>query len=249
MVNEYSCCLGVPHYNHLAQFQNFLPQLLATHLPMVVVDDGSAQAQHQAIEALLAPHKQVQLITHEQNRGKGAAIESAARAARAMGHTHLLQIDADGQHDASRVARFVEESQQHPQALISGAPIFAADAPKARTRGRKITDFFVAIETLSLGVKDSLCGFRVYPLAELEKVYARYGVATGMGVDTDLIVKSSWENVELRFLDIEVKYTEDGLSHFRYLRDNLALIALHIRLLSGALLRLPKLLARPDRAQ
>lgn len=239
-----SYCIAVPHFNHLRQFRAFLPQLLASGLPIIVVDDGSDEDQQAQLEILLQDAAAATLLKHSRNSGKGAAIVTAAHHARSLGHTHILQIDADGQHDATQIHRFVEESRQHPQALVSGAPVFAADAPAARVQGRRVTNFFVALETLSMGVKDALCGFRVYPLAELEHVLDRHNIASGMGVDTDLMVKSAWENIELRFLDIDVQYAENGVSHFDYLRDNLRLVQLHVRLLAGTLLRLPRRLLR-----
>ncbi|MFK7829766.1 MAG: glycosyltransferase family 2 protein [Congregibacter sp.] len=235
-----SYCIAVPHFDHLEQFRRFLPSLLDSGLPIVVVDDGSSDEQQRGLENLIKDAGDISLLVHRNNRGKGAAIITAARHARSLGHTHILQIDADGQHDATQIQRFVLESQRSPQALISGAPVFSANAPRARVQGRRVTNFFVAIETLSLGVRDSLCGFRVYPLGGLERVLERHHIAHGMGVDTDLMVKSAWENIELRFLDVDVQYLQDGLSHFDYLRDNLQLIKLHCLLLAGSLLQLPR---------
>lgn len=237
-----SYCIAVPHFNHLEQFREFLPSLLLSGLPIVVVDDGSNRPQRQGLEDLLRDCADACLVIHGRNRGKGAAIVTAAHHARSLGHTHMLQIDADGQHDATQIDRFIEESQRYPRALVSGSPIFAADAPSARVQGRRVTNFFVALETFSLSIADSLCGFRVYPLDEFEYVLDRHHIARGMGVDTDLMVKSAWENIDLRFLDIDVRYLRGGVSHFDYLRDNLLLIKLHCRLLAGAALRLPRLL-------
>ena len=113
---------------------------------------------------------------------------TGAHAARTLGFSHMLQIDADGQHDVNDVARFIELAQAHPNAVISGAPQFDDSAPKARVYGRKVTDFWVALETCSLKIKDSLCGFRVYPLAEFELVFDKYHIGKRMDFDTDVLV-------------------------------------------------------------
>lgn len=233
------CCLVVPHFNHLTSFQTFLPKLVGLSLPCVVVDDGSDAEVKSALRELLKPEQNIHLYEHPNNRGKGAAMWTGAHAARALGYTHMLQIDADGQHNVADVSRFLELSQAHPNAIVSGAPQFDDSAPKARVYGRKITDFWVALETGSLNIKDSLCGFRIYPLAEFELIFDKYHIGKRMDFDTDVLVKSVWEGVDVQFIETDVVYLENNNSHFHYLADNLRLIWLHTRLMLGMLVRLP----------
>jgi len=164
--------------------------------------------------------------------------------ARTLGFTHVLQIDADGQHDISDIKQFIELSEQNPESLISGHPQFDETAPKARLYGRKVTDFWVAFETLSFSIKDSLCGFRMYPLTQFELIHDKHHIGKRMTFDTDVMVKSVWENVDIKFIPTKVIYHENSASHFHYLRDNLQLISLHSKLMCGMLLRLPVLLFR-----
>jgi len=119
------------------------------------------------------------------------------------------------------------------------APQFDDSAPKARVYGRKVTDFWVALETTSLAIKDSLCGFRIYPLTEFEHVFDKYHIGKRMDFDTDVLVKSVWEGIDIRFIETNVIYFENSVSHFHYLQDNLRLIWLHTRLMCGMLVRLP----------
>ncbi|RBP53723.1 glycosyltransferase family 2 protein [Arenicella xantha] len=235
----YSCCLVVPHFNHVQAFAQFLPRLAALELPCIVVDDGSMPTQLEQLYELLQAYPDITLIDHQQNRGKGAAMWTGAHAARMQGHSHMLQIDADGQHDTADVARFIADSQAHPTAIVSGAPQFDESAPKARVYGRKVTDFWVALETGSTQIKDSLCGFRVYPLNQFEQVFDHYHIGKRMDFDTDVLVKSVWQGIPIRFIDTKVVYLANSVSHFHYLDDNLRLIWLHTRLMTGMLVRLP----------
>jgi len=232
-------CLVVPHYNHERAFEAFLPKLAGLGLPCVIVDDGSTLESKARLRKLLLMHPDIRLVEHAYNRGKGAAMWTGAHAARELGHTHMLQIDADGQHDTADVSDFIEESREYPKAIVSGAPQFDESAPKARVYGRKVTDFWVALETGTLKIKDSLCGFRVYPLNEFERVFDRYHIGKRMDFDTDVMVKSVWQGVEVRFIDTNVVYLENSVSHFHYWRDNWRLIWLHVRLMIGMLVRLP----------
>lgn len=237
-------CILIPHYNHERQLSQFLPELVATGLPCLIIDDGSSSASVQQVRELAAQYPSVHIFEMRANRGKGAAVSAGFVCARSLGFTHAIQIDADGQHAVADIGRFIAASEARPHSLICGKPVFDASVPKERLYGRKVTDVFVALETLSLTVKDSLCGYRVYPLAEVERVIDRYYLGPRMDFDTEILVKSVWSGVALQFIDTAVVYPENSVSHFNYLRDNLVLIRLHVRLLLGMLVRLPVILWR-----
>ncbi|MEM6484256.1 MAG: glycosyltransferase family 2 protein [Pseudomonadota bacterium] len=242
-------CIVIPHFNHANQLSEFLPKLMSSGVPVIVVDDGSDTVQLDKLRALLAAYSDASLHLTGRNQGKGAAFFKGADIASTLGFTHVVQIDADGQHDAQQIAEFIGQSRDYPRALICGAPVFDDDAPRARVYGRRVTDFFVMLETFSLAIRDSLCGYRVYPLDLLSELRSKYTFADGMGIDTDLIVKFSWEGVPIRFLDTRIVYGERGVSHFRYFGDNLRLVRLHVRLMLGAIFRIPRFLLGRRRLQ
>ena len=237
-------CIIIPHYKHERLFELFLPKILDLGLPCIIVDDGSPQASVATLETLISKYDTFTLIKHRRNRGKGAAVITACQHASAMGFDNVIQIDADGQHCIDDVEKMMTYAQANPNTIISGRPYFDESAPKARVYGRKVTDFWVAIETLSLRVKDSLCGFRVYPLNEIETLFDNYHFGPRMDFDTEILVKAVWANMDLHFIPTKVIYHEDTVSHFDYLRDNMMLINLHIRLVAGMLKRSPVLLFR-----
>ncbi|MGH1540312.1 MAG: glycosyltransferase family 2 protein [Arenicella sp.] len=237
-------CLVVPHYNHEQAFADFLPTLQTLSLPCIVVDDGSSTQSLELVQQLVADYDNIHLFEHGYNRGKGAAVITAFYHARTMGYTHVIQIDADGQHDIKDVQRFIDYGTLHPNTIVSGKPTFDDSAPKARLYGRRVTDFWVALETLSLQIKDSLCGFRLFPLQEMEHLLDNYHIGPRMDFDTDILVKAVWEDIPLHFIPTRVIYPDNSVSHFHYLRDNCLLIRLHSRLLLGMVWRAPKLLYR-----
>ena len=93
-------CLVLPHFNHVHELAVFLPQLLSLRLPCIVVDDGSNEEEVARLTELVSQHSEINLIKHVRNRGKGAAVITAAAYARTLGMTHIIQIDADGQHNS-----------------------------------------------------------------------------------------------------------------------------------------------------
>lgn len=237
-------CWVIPHYNHASEFITFLPGLVDSGLPCIVVDDGSDPANLEQLKTAIARHDSITLLQHFSNRGKGAAVLSGCHHARVLGFTHVIQIDADGQHEPADVSRFIAASQVKPTAIISGYPIFDDSVPRVRKYGRRITTFWVMLETLSLQIRDALCGYRVYPLDTVEQLIDRFHIGVHMEFDTDIMVKAVWSNVPIAFVDTQVQYIDGGTSHFHYLRDNLRLIRLHTGLLVQSVLQLPGSLVR-----
>jgi hypothetical protein len=114
-----------------------------------------------------------------------------------------------------------------------------------RFLSRYITHALVWLQTLSFSqVRDSMCGFRLYPVRTVLEVVDRDGVGTRMDFDVELLVKLAWRGGVLRWIDTRVSYPTDGISHFRMLNDNLRLAGMHVRLVLGMLWRSPLLLWR-----
>lgn len=240
----FSPCLLIPHFNHYAQFERILTRLRELDLPCILVDDGSTDDQLAALQQLVQREPWIDLIRQVSNRGKGAALHTGCVYAAIRGYSHALQIDADGQHTIADVERFMRAAQAQPQAIIAGLPQFDESIPKVRLFGRDITNYLVLIESLSLQIRDAMCGFRVYPLAAMAQIYDAYYIGARMDADAEILVKARWLGIPMHFLETAVRYPADGASHFKYLRDNVTMTRMHGRLLLGMLWRLPVILWR-----
>jgi glycosyltransferase involved in cell wall biosynthesis len=236
-------CVVIPVYNHEHAIGAVVGEIRAQGLAVVLVDDGSSQACADVLQGLSAT-PEVTLVRHKHNRGKGAAVVTGLHTAHALGCTHAVQIDADGQHTVSDVPRFLEEARLHPDEVICGRPMFDASIPRSRYYGRYLTHSLVWLETLSFELVDTMCGFRVYPLVATLALLDRSGVGERMDFDTEVLVRLHWRGVRTRWLPTAVRYPLDGVSHYRMFRDNVRMTSLHISLLLGMLVRLPLLLWR-----
>ena len=234
----------IPHYNHGAALAVMVERLLIHGLPIIIVDDGSDAPTKEAVASLLARHPTLIGLSLPQNRGKGAAVMFGMREALARGYTHALQIDADGQHDAAAVPRFLARARQFPDDLIAGLPQYDASVPRARHYGRYFTHLWVWIETLSFEIGDSLCGCRVYPLAATVALIDRRPVRERMDFDTEIIVRLVWRGLRVHNEPLAVTYPLDGVSHFDLWRDNLRISWMHTCLFFGMLPRFPMLMWR-----
>jgi glycosyltransferase involved in cell wall biosynthesis len=241
---NYAPCLLIPIYNHKDSIARTVERLLPHGLPVIIVDDGSDVETQAVLSALVVRHPALRLFRLPQNDGKGAAVMRGMREARTLGYTHALQIDADGQHNTDDVPKFVAAGAAHPEAVICGKPIYDSSVPRGRLYGRYITHFWVWVETLSFDIGDSMCGFRLYPLAASCDLIDATVIPTRMDFDIAIVVHLAWRG--LRFINIptRVTYPADGVSHFDVLRDNVRISRMHAGLFFGMLPRLPMLLHR-----
>ena len=240
-------CVLIPCYNHGAMIASVLSRLAPFGLPCLVVDDGSDAVTRRELERLAAEQPQMTLVRLAQNAGKGAAVIRGLEECARTGYTHAVQVDADGQHAIEDIPKLLALAERHPDALISGQPIYDDSIPRSRLYGRWITHVWVWIETLSLQLKDSMCGFRVYPVSPTLRLAAREPLGKRMDFDTEVMVRLYWQGNTSVFLPTRVTYPQDGLSHFDALKDNVRISLMHTRLFFGMLPRMPGLLFRRRR--
>jgi len=234
----------IPSFNPGARVYQTVREARAHWTPVWVVVDGSDDGTAAGLTALAAADPGLRVIVLERNHGKGYAVLHGAMLAASEGFTHVLAMDSDGQHPAASIAGFMERSIARPHAMVLGQPVFDASAPLLRLRGRRISNALAHFETLWIGIADSLFGFRVYPIADLLAVMrGRHGMRR-FDFDPEVAVRLCWRGVEAVNVDAPVRYLraeEGGVSHFNYLRDNLLLAWMHLRLVAGFVMRLPML--------
>ncbi|WP_020481220.1 glycosyltransferase family 2 protein [Methylomonas sp. MK1] len=244
MTTLFKPCILIPVYNHEKPLPGIIERLEAHELPCLLVDDGSDASCAQVIRGLVEQYDWVQSIRLEVNQGKGAAVKVGILAAQAQAYSHALQVDADGQHDLNDLDKFLSAARLAPEAVVIGRALFDASIPKLRYYARYLTHIWVHINTLSFAIPDSMCGYRVYPLASCAKLIQSLAMENRMGFDTEILVRLYWQGAAVISIPTQVRYPLDGLSHFRAWEDNLLISRTHARLFFGMLLRWPKLLLR-----
>jgi glycosyltransferase involved in cell wall biosynthesis len=238
-------CILIPVYNHELAIGDVVRAVIELNVPCILVDDGSNSACARVLDQLAAIRAgQVTLLRHETNQGKGRAFLTGLRYAAGAGYTHVLQIDADGQHRIQDIPLFLKHAADDPLALITGYAVYDESVPLIRFYGRYLTHIWVWINTLSLKIKDSMCGFRVYPVQPALALFQRHKIGERMNFDTDILVRLYWSGLEVVNVPTHVGYPADGVSHFRGFHDNVLISRMHATLFFGMLLRLPRLLAR-----
>ena len=241
-------CALIPVYDHEHAIGAVVEAVLAQGLPCILVDDGSSPSCARVLDALAEGDQRVSLVRHTVNQGKGAAVLTGFRQAAALGFSHVLQLDADGQHNTADIPGFMALAHEHPDAVIAGCPQYDESVPALRLYARYLTHVWIWINTLSFSIRDSMCGFRVYPVAPVVALAARQPLGKRMNFDPEILVRLYWDGVRVLNQPTRVTYPTDGVSHFLAFRDNALITRMHTVLFFGMLVRLPSLLARKWRS-
>jgi glycosyltransferase involved in cell wall biosynthesis len=247
MLPSSSHLVMIPSYNPGSKVDATVREARAQWNPVWVVIDGSTDGSTERLRAMATTDPGLRVIELPQNRGKGAAVLEGLTAAAAAGFTHVLTMDSDGQHPAHCIPDFMQASARDPACMVLGKPVFDSAAPQLRVKGREISNWWANLETLWMGIGDSLFGFRVYPIAPLEQIMRSQRWMRRFDFDPEAVVRLAWAGVRPINLPAPVRYfrtDEGGVSHFRYFRDNRLLTWMHTRLFIGFLLRLPRLVVR-----
>ncbi len=237
----------IPSYNPGRKVLATVRAARAQWTPVWVVVDGSTDGSADWLTEEAANDPGLRVLVMSENQGKGSAVLHGITVAAQQGFTHALTMDSDGQHPETLIPDFMAASQAEPEAMVLGKPVFGPEAPLVRVLGRKLSNGWANLETLGVGIGDSLYGFRVYPIAPLMRVMHGTRFMRRFDFDPEAVVRLSWAGVRPINIDAPVRYftpEEGGVSHFNYLRDNLLLSGMHTRLFTGFVLRLPLLLWR-----
>lgn len=225
--------VAVPVYNHAPTLRAVVLGLLERHPHVLVVDDGSDDLEPEVLAGL-----PVRMVRHGRNRGKGAAIRTAALEARRQGMSHIVTIDADGQHDPADLPLFLEAVAADPLAVIVGARDFNTEnVPGSSRFGRAFSNFWLRVQT-GVILSDVQSGYRAYPLNVLENLRC---TENRYSFEVEVLVRAAWAGFRLREVNIRVHYPPKGerVSHFRAFMDNARISLLNTRLTIRAIMPVP----------
>ncbi len=214
-------CILVPTYNNAGTLAEVVTEVLRYSSDVLVIDDGSTDSTSQILASLLAAQTSpsaLKVVTHERNRGKGAALRTGFLKARSLGYTHAVTIDSDLQHYPDDLPGFFAAIKRNPRALIVGSRNIAADGmPQRNTFANRFSNFWFRLYT-GVNLSDTQTGYRAYPLGGLSGL----GLLTSRyEAELELLVFAAWKGTPIESIPIKVYYPpeEERVSHFRPFRD------------------------------
>lgn len=216
-------CIVIPAYEPGEEFAAYAQEVLAAGLgPVLVVDDGSGPAYAGLFAELAAMGCTV--LTHEQNRGKGAALKTALRwyGAHEDGCAGIVTADCDGQHTVRDVRRVCEAMEACPGTLVLGCRDFGPGTPARSATGNRVTSAAMRV-LYNIDLKDTQTGLRGIPNgmhSELLKVRGeRYEYELNMLID------AKQRNIPFTIVPIETVYFNNNAgSHYRTVADSVRIL-------------------------
>jgi glycosyltransferase involved in cell wall biosynthesis len=230
-------CGVIPCFNNVSTAPDTVKAALSYLDHVIFVDDGSTDG----TASSLSDHARLTVLSHRENRGKGAAVKTGAAHAIRSNFTHILQMDADGQHNPDDIPRFLSTHAQNPEALLVASRANQDALPPSSQFGRWFGNLWFKLETLGCHLSDTQCGFRLYPLSLFECAQSR---CNRMDFDVEILVLAARLGFRLIDMPVTVTYFEgdERVSHFLPFLDNLLMSKLHFRMTWSLLVQWPSLL-------
>ncbi len=226
MINRSKVAIVIPVYNHGTRISDVVLKASALDYPVFVVDDGSTDS----TAAMLSSMKNITVLTHQQNLGKGAALRTGFEAAQ-QSCDWAITLDADGQHKPEDVENLLEVVTDTNRPIVIGKRqgMDGDHVPWTSKFGRKFSNFWVWVSGGPF-ISDSQSGFRLYPLPEALDLAVQ---ARRFQFEVEILVKAHQQSIPILEVPVQVVYQKgaERISHFHPWKDFLRNSATFSRLI------------------
>jgi glycosyltransferase involved in cell wall biosynthesis len=192
----------IPLHNEKRHIRGVLKGLSGYNLPVVVVDDGSID--NSGLEVKRLDFKNVTLLTHKINLGKGSSMKTGAEYAWNSRADAVVFMDADGQHNTKDLQRFIEALESRKYEVIFGSRNLSMGVPLVRYLGNKIASIIVSLLFGSY-VSDAICGFRAITKKAYQKIEWE---SNGYGVEIEMIARVGKYKMKFTEVPVETIYLD-----------------------------------------
>lgn len=206
------CCVIIPTYNNHKTLERVVDGVLKYTDSIIIVNDGSTDSTPQ----ILQQYPQLTQIHQPVNKGKGIALQTGFKAAKAEGYEYAITIDSDGQHFPDDLPVFISEIEREGEALLIGSRNMEQEGvPKKSSFGNKFSNFWFWFET-GIKLTDTQSGYRLYPLNKIPEKY----FTNKFEFEIEVIVRTAWKGVCVKNVPVKVLYDmNERVSHFRPFKD------------------------------
>ena len=207
----------IPTYNNAGTLKDVLSRTLAQGLPIVVVDDGCTDGTRE----ILSGFKDVTVIAHPKNQGKGAALKTAFSWALEKGYSYAVTIDSDGQHYPEDIPELLKAKGE--RTIVVGSRT-TRGANAGGSFANRFSNFWFTAYT-GIRLTDTQTGFRLYPLHGLPSLRV---VGNRYEAELSLLLFSAWKGLSLVPVQVRVNYPKDRVTHFRPFQDFMRITLVNI---------------------
>ena len=214
MLSRDKVAIVIPTYNHGTRISDVVWRITALGYPVVVVDDGSTDK----TAKILASFNGITVLTHDQNRGKGAALLTGFQEV-SKTFDWAVTLDADGQHKPEDIENLLEAVKDGERSIVIGCRqgMDGENVPWTSRFGRGFSNFWVWVSG-GPKISDSQSGFRLYPLPETLTLGVR---ALRFQFEVEILVKARRNGIQVIEAPVQVVYQKgaERISHFHPWKD------------------------------
>lgn len=225
-------CVIIPTYNNATTIRRVIEDVEKYCSSIIVVNDGSTDNTAEILKSIPLP---IEVVSYLKNRGKGHALVTGFKKAIALGYTHAITIDADGQHFADDIPCFIEGLKNNHEGFIVGCRnLTEENMPRQNTFANRFSNFWFRLQT-GINLPDTQSGYRLYTLSSLKGLNL---ITSRYESELELLVYAAWAGVDITSVNVKVYYppAEERVSHFRPIYDFFRISVLNTVLCLGALL-------------
>lgn len=185
---------------------------------VLVVDDGSPD--NTSTEAERAG---VEVIRHESNQGKGAAIKTGLRAlSNRPGVSFILLLDSDGQHLPEEIPHFLTEAARSDASMFLGNRMSdTAKMPFVRRMTNSYMSWHIS-KVCGQPMPDTQCGFR---MLRADLAPALFTETNNFDYETEMLIITSRKGLKIASVPVSTVYGEEK-SKIHPVRDTFRFIKL-----------------------
>jgi len=196
-------CIVVPAYNEGLRAVETIKKILKfTKNQVVVVDDGSKDDSYKLLKKGFSKTKQVRVIRHVINLGKGAAMKTGVSMAWKLGAEAVIFIDSDGQHNPKYLPDFIKQLES--KRVVFGYREMGMEMPFIRKVGNVFAIFLIK-SLFGIKRKDLLCGFFGFRKEVYPKIIWS---STRYGVETEIATRVGKNKLEFSEIKIDTIYVD-----------------------------------------
>lgn len=168
---------------------------------IIVIDDGSSDG-----TATVAKKAGATLVTHEVNRGKGAALKSGFDKSIEVGAEWIVTLDADGQHDPDEIPLFIARQNETGADIIVGTRMAdIKDMPAIRIFANRTTSAFVSMRA-GQKIPDSQNGYRLIAADAVKDIQLE---TTRYDTESEILIKAARAGARIESVPVKTIYGEE----------------------------------------
>lgn len=225
----------IPAYEPTEKLLELAGQVAASGYGVIVVNDGSSLEKDWIFQRL-EQMREVVVLRHPGNMGKGVALKTAFRYIKetADPSCYIATMDADGQHLPADLEKVVMTARCHPGSLALGVRDFSGDVPLRSRLGNKLTRLVFRLVSRTK-VTDTQTGLRAFGYPLLEEMLQTEG--TKYEYEMNVLLRCGKERIPLVEVPIQTVYldAQNSSSHFHPFQDSMRVIATLLKFASASL--------------